>query len=558
MIEQKHIINKVFFEVNTSNTKTAYDLKDNLDTFLKQSLFPTIQAYFDSLTSGKDQIIRFDKLELNIDSTDVKDQVQLQLDIIKSLQKQLKPKKESKTFTEKDPAFLITNQEKSDIETFFYFLKFGQNPWWVSKNDIEDNTFLEAVISSKNFRKKLNPYLLDTSVRQRLVYQFSDEVLLKILGSDKLDFQFPKILKAKKVREHYWELLFKYIGDRNIRVLQGGFVMLFSELKKDDKIQKNVSKILSKEVTRIIELEKTDILQKTNKHLKVLELRNSILKSVEKIVVKELKSIKKKEEVKEAFKIKVYNELHGEFKEFINTRFLNEIIKVSAELFHQILQEEFYSFQEKILPFTSELISKKLEGFRYNEIELLDKPINKNQYLELQETPKVATDFYQYIQNGGLLLLHPYIERLFSELKLLTREKKIKEKKVALAIHLLHYLATKREKQIESDLVFEKFLCGYPINKPIRKNIRLPQNFKEEAELLLKALLNNWKALKNTSTDGLRENFIKREGKLMSDDPSRYRVIVERKTQDILLEKLPWNLTIIKLPWIDRLIFVEW
>jgi len=551
MILQKHIINKFFFEVNTSNTKVAYDLKDNLDMFLKQSLLPTIKACFDSVASGKDHIIRFDKLELNIDSTDVKDHVQLQLDIIKSLQKQLISKKESKTFTEKDPAFLIIDKERSDVETFFYFLKSGQNPWWATENDIEDNMFLETVISSKHFSKKLNSYLLNTNVRQRLVYQFSDEVLLKILGSNKLNLQFPKILKRKAAREGYWELLFKYYADRNRRALQGGFVSLFLELQKDDKIKKNVNKILSEELTRIIELENTNVFQRTNKQQLILKLRDAILKSLNKIVSKELKPI-------DAFKTIVYTELEGEFKEYINTKFLYKIIKVSVERFDQIRQEEFYRFQEKILPFTSELISEKLSAFRYDGVEFLDKSININEYQELNENQKVATDFYHYIQNGGLLLLHPYIQRLFSELKLLNEEKKIKEEKVALAIHLLHYLATKREKQAESNLVFEKFLCGYPIHKPIRKNIRLPQNFKEEAERLLKAVLNNWIALKSTSADGLRENFLKREGKLILDDPSRYRVVVERKTQDILLEKLPWNLTIIKLPWMDKLIFVEW
>ncbi|WP_298312675.1 contractile injection system tape measure protein [uncultured Aquimarina sp.] len=551
MILQKHIINKFFFEVNTSNTKVAYDLKDNLDMFLKQSLLPTIKACFDSVASGKDHIIRFDKLELNIDSTDVKDHVQLQLDIIKSLQKQLISKKESKTFTEKDSAFLITDKERSDVETFFYFLKSGQNPWWATENDIEDNMFLETVISSEHFSKKLSSYLLNTNVRQRLVYQFSDEVLLKILGNNKLKLQFPTILKRKAAREGYWELLFKYSADRNRRALRVGFVSLFLELQKDDKIKKNVNKILSEELTKIIELKNTNVFQRTNKQQLILKLRDAILKSLNKIVSKELKPI-------DAFKTIVYTELEGEFKEYINTKFLYKIIKVSVERFDQIRQEEFYRFQEKILPFTSELISEKLSAFRYDGVEFLDKSININEYQELYENQKVATDFYHYIQNGGLLLLHPYIQRLFSELKLLNEEKKIKEEKVALAIHLLHYLATKREKQAESNLVFEKFLCGYPIHKPIRKNIRLPQNFKEEAERLLKAVLNNWIALKSTSADGLRENFLKREGKLILDDPSRYRVVVERKTQDILLEKLPWNLTIIKLPWMDKLIFVEW
>ncbi|MFD2565659.1 contractile injection system tape measure protein [Aquimarina rubra] len=554
MIQQKHIINKVFFEVNTSDTKTAYDLKDNLDMFLKQNLLPTIQAYFDSLTSVKDQIFRFDKLELSIDSTDVKDQVQLQLDIIKSLQKQVSLKKEPKTFEEKDATFLITDKEKSDVETFLYFLKSGQNPWWDSTKDIEDTKFLETVISNKNFRVKLEESLHRTEVRKRLIYQFSDEILIKIFTKDQPVLRFPKILKRKAVRENYWEILLKYITDRNNKSLQEGLVLVFTKLKKNLLVEKIVDEVVSEKETRIAELQKINRLQKTAKQQELLQLKDSLIKSLMKLVSKQLK-LTQKITISEQI---VYNDLTKELKTQFDPEILEELIKVSVDRFYKILQKEFHKFQEKVLPFASELISEKLDHFRYNDIEISDRLIEKFKYHKLKEDQKLETEFHIYIQNSGLLLLHPYLGRLFSELKLLNDQGKIKPEKVELAIHLLHFLATKREKESESNLVFEKFLCGHPLDKPIRKNVRLPQKYKEEAESLLLAVLKNWEALKNTSPDGLRENFIKRAGKLMFDDPSKYRVIVERKTQDILLEKLPWNLTIIKLPWIDRLLFVEW
>ncbi|WP_299260781.1 contractile injection system tape measure protein [uncultured Aquimarina sp.] len=550
MIKQKHIISKVFFEVNTSDIKTAYYLKDNLDVFLKQSLFPTIQAYFDSLTSVKDQIIRFDKLELSIDSTDAKDQVQLQLDIIKSLQKQLILKKESKAFGEKNPAFLITDKEKSDVDTFLYFLKSGQNPWWVPENNIEDAKFLETIISNKNFNEKLSQCLFNSNVRQRLTYQFTDDVLIKIFNKNKSALQFPKALKRKIIREHYWEILLKYIADRNIKSLQRGLVSIFLEVQKEDKIEKNVNKILLEESTRIVGLQKINELQKINIAQQIFKLKHFIIKSLKEIIFKQLKLTQKTTFSEQV----IYSELRKHF----DVEILDEVLKISSKRVYQMLKEEFDKFKEQIVSFTSVLISEKLEDFQYDAVKTSDSKINKDSYQNNTELEDTESESFVYIHNAGLLLLHPYIEKLFSTLKLLNQEGKIKPEKVTLAIHLLHFVATKREKQVESNLVFEKFLCGYPIDKPIRKNIRLPQKFKDEAESLLKAVVNNWHTLKNTSGDGLRENFIKREGKLMLDESSKYRIIVARKTQDILLEKLPWNLTIIKFPWVNRLIFVEW
>jgi hypothetical protein len=35
-------------------------------------------------------------------------------------------------------------------------------------------------------------------------------------------------------------------------------------------------------------------------------------------------------------------------------------------------------------------------------------------------------------------------------------------------------------------------------------------------------------------------------------------LIVERKAQDVLLEKLNWNISLVKFPWKKELITVEW
>ncbi len=113
------------------------------------------------------------------------------------------------------------------------------------------------------------------------------------------------------------------------------------------------------------------------------------------------------------------------------------------------------------------------------------------------------------------------------------------------------------ENAFEGNLIFEKSLCGGPLKIPVQQKSLLTDSIKTEANGLLVEVIRYWPALKNTSADGLREAFIQRDGKLFQED-AKYRLIVERKAQDVLLEKLSWNISVIKLPWISNILFTEW
>ena len=75
--------------------------------------------------------------------------------------------------------------------------------------------------------------------------------------------------------------------------------------------------------------------------------------------------------------------------------------------------------------------------------------------------------------------------------------------------------------------------------------------------LVLDFLGQHWSGLKSTSIDLLRNEFLKREGKLDIQD-NNPRIFIEKKTQDILLEKIPWNISVTKIPWIEKLIYTDW
>ena len=178
--------------------------------------------------------------------------------------------------------------------------------------------------------------------------------------------------------------------------------------------------------------------------------------------------------------------------------------------------------------------------------------------------PKDAdTEFFEKdlneirVQNVGLILLYPFFRHFFSGLKLVDGRNRILSDKKFQAVQILHFLATSEEEAWEGDLVFEKFLCGIPLNQPVPKRSLLTARMKEGANNLLEDIVRKWPALRNTSPDGLRQMFIQRDGKLIKRDRN-FKLIVERKAQDVLLEKLSWNISLVKIPWTKGLLYVEW
>ncbi len=169
-----------------------------------------------------------------------------------------------------------------------------------------------------------------------------------------------------------------------------------------------------------------------------------------------------------------------------------------------------------------------------------------------------ARDGY-YIRNSGLVIIAPYLDHFFTALNLMKNKTFICEAAQIRAIHLLQYLATFEEDTPEYDLILNKILCGISLEKPVLKSVQLTTIEKKEARNLLKAIVRNWPALKNTSPEGLQEGFLRREGKLIQKKATEKWVLqVEGKAHDILLGKLPWTYSMIKQSWMANMLTVEW
>lgn len=162
-----------------------------------------------------------------------------------------------------------------------------------------------------------------------------------------------------------------------------------------------------------------------------------------------------------------------------------------------------------------------------------------------------------YVINSGIVLLHPFLHRFFSNLDLVKEDHFSEAIVQQKALYLLHYLATGNTTPFEHELVIPKVLCAFPLENPVDHLINLSNEEIMEAKSLLESAIGQWTILKGTSPDGLREGFLQRKGKLFTRSGNLV-LQVEQGSIDILLDQLPWNLGIIRLPWMKNILKVEW
>lgn len=182
-------------------------------------------------------------------------------------------------------------------------------------------------------------------------------------------------------------------------------------------------------------------------------------------------------------------------------------------------------------------------------------PDNKQTALDTpQDKVTDAVNGY-HVPNAGLVLIHPFMGNLFKHCNLIDpKTKKLTDPEVC--AHLLHYIATGKTNQLESNMLFEKFLCNIPLNHSISRHIKLSSKHKSEAAKVIAAVQQNWSSMKTASEGLLQYEFFQRSGKLIID--TNQTLTIERKTQDILLDKLSWGIGFIKLPWQKQFIYVNW
>jgi hypothetical protein len=69
--------------------------------------------------------------------------------------------------------------------------------------------------------------------------------------------------------------------------------------------------------------------------------------------------------------------------------------------------------------------------------------------------------------------------------------------------------------------------------------------------------INNWDKVKDSTPEGIQENFLQRKG-ILRFEQVKVILVVQKKGADILMESIPWNISLTKLVWMKYPIYVEW
>lgn len=199
---------------------------------------------------------------------------------------------------------------------------------------------------------------------------------------------------------------------------------------------------------------------------------------------------------------------------------------------------------------------QKTESQDNKQVETSKEFLTPEQIVETKENPLPRGGLYS--EMVGVVLLHPFLSIYFKDCGLLDEKGQFLSPATAeKGVFLLYFLATGKTQAKEHELAFQKIMCGLPLIFPLSNNIEITAEEIAEGEKLLNAAVNYWTALGKTSIAGLRESFLQRQGKI-SEGPEGWVLQVDRKTIDILIDKIPWNISLIQFSWLDRLLRVEW
>lgn len=238
MVARKNIIKKVQIGVNTPSLAHGMQLKDGLGDFFKEEILPEMDSYFNSLQKNTSKIIRIENISLVISIKEKDSLKDLKILIIKELKRTIN--KENILSPEWND-FKTTSPAQNEAEAFLHFLKTGTLPWWFEQKPNIWKGFFEETISKSETLKALKNLLSKATIRKRLIYQFDNNQLFKIVNTilEKTETGHLKYKVSQKFRNQFWEA-----------------VVLYSIRKSAKEVEKIFRNIPSEEVSKLRQISK--------------------------------------------------------------------------------------------------------------------------------------------------------------------------------------------------------------------------------------------------------------------------------------------------------------
>ena len=510
MVEaQKHKIRNASLQIDFEGLENGLGLQDSLSLYFHEKIEPVLQELFDEY-SNHDSTLKIDKLDLDCGPINLQNWEYLLLDKLKEQAVMAMKSLKEKQLSQKMPS---ENAE----EVFLFYLEKGYFPWNSPfsnlpelENEIEIN---ESLIS----RLQEDSLLFEKVVR-RLARSFSPDFL-------------------KKLTAHFLQYEKGWLKE----MLAGG-------LEKQDfnfKIFRDLTECV------LLSFTSNNTLDHNNYWINLISRMRGNQSLQEFALIGLLKDPAIQDSFKSCFS--------KESLEMGGRKNLHDFIKTALYLKPELGTMDWFSTLMEIIEGVGYPLDKAKEKTFYQK-----KPETDTEgYLNnIKKEPKPTSnetrlDEFIYVENGGMVLLHPFLMPLFENLGLIKDGVFKSSEMQNQAISILEYLVWGENRHSENYFPLNKILCGLDPSELWEAGNEMGQSTTDGCEEMLQEVIGHWKALKNTGIDGLREAFLQRNGKLSRGD-KRWKLTIEQKPVDILLAKLPWGMGIIKLPWMQEMLIVEW
>ncbi|MCR9173200.1 MAG: contractile injection system tape measure protein [bacterium] len=604
----RYIIEKVSLEIDVNSVEQARKIEGEIQRFVREKVIPEIELFFEGIDQP-DLHIQMEKISLNFDK-EILSNPFWKSDLHKQLQKEFQvplsaiehadkldnsPERITELASTKNVKVQKTTQSES--QALSHFLKTGNAPWWMADANQQMRTFLEEKNILQLLEKSEVLYAVQrlfqaTPVaRKRWVLQFQESlqlaVLLKLTEITKTKNEavisfLKQFIKSpvyqsitREVRHEIWFAALTFVSESGA---------INSTSKKQDFLVHIAQKFAPKSKKYLLEIaEKLVINQALPIEIGAIPpilffsaaLVTDFPEKQVKIAEKTLKSASKA-----SFEITAFNSTELEWITTIPSednqhgkatdsskepeRSMGEELEVENKS-NEVEQTSTKKDQDskKESEKNTDISSESLNDEKEQETPSSDQEMNSEKS-EFDET--VEEDWNKksesetvgegiYVENAGVLLMHPFFVPMLKSLNLLDEKKQLTDPKKA--VLLLHFIATGDPDSFEHEMRFAKFLCNVDADEVMDKSMTLNHKDLEEVDNILHSALSHWKSLNSKSPGLLQHEFLQRPGKLFSENGIN-RVVMEEKTVDILMRDLPWGIGMIQLPWMDDFLHVDW
>ncbi|WP_159523317.1 contractile injection system tape measure protein [Sunxiuqinia indica] len=492
--EKHHIIQGFQVEINVSNKRIGQAAADQTQYIMKNKIIPITEKVLDEW-SDENTHIQLDRLEIDLGAIPFDDLAHEMPDLFETKIKETLKSLFSQRQKIEEESLVHVEYPQVLLDQLIFFLQKGHFPWHL-----------------------------------HVAYKDPDEMVLKLLNDD--SSQLIKQLKPLLISDD--------VLNRLVRSLHSDTVDLFlAEIAFSDAATQAM--LLIGELARFNHMQNIHL---SRKQIEAVVYRQAIKRAALGQIVFTGKSVAKT--VSELLSFFNYDrkQIPGYVRQFSmfakSERFLTQFVDVIDELKKQGKLDEL----DRPDPAIDESRKKRKTDKKVAEQE--------------QGKEQVEDSMICNLDNAGLVLLYPYLKHLFERLNWMENNQFINENRRAQAVLLTDYLVYGEQNFVsEHRLGLNKILCGMQIQEAIDPLVEIGEQEKEEADELLISAIKHWSTLKNTSADGYRYSFLKRDGVLKFVNES-WQLNVERKSYDMLMESLPFTIGIIQLPWMNHKLKVEW